>query len=761
MGRRSARLSMIIPITIHGTDNGGQAFRENTWTIGVNKQGAKIATFHPLLLGSQISVVNPVLGRTAKARVIWVGEKRFPEDPYEVGVELVEAQNVWGVKFPPEDWQRPLGAGGGVRGHEGAAEGAEQAAAKSVPPEAPKSPEGAEPAATPKESAAPPEKFNQFNLAMTALSHFAQQAGVTAGERSEALPGPPAKPVDSEVRAMLQQVRDLQEKLQEKENYLRSFEERLKSEADRLQASRDQVEALLAKFEGARQAQAEVKQGRSISEGSAPSIESALEMSGQQLVERLTQSFDEHAQAAFQISERAFQEKLEKLETQVQEQTSGAGLRIQQECEQAAEEFRKIVSNRVDWAVDSLNIATGAAAAKLLAAYQKVEADSEAFSADYPRKLGELSSFSLEAFRLKTQTLLADFQASMEKTWTEFQERGTKEITERLGENSDELLESWAKQLHRQADDVLEMLTEQLKALGAQLVNETKKQLLATSHSTRQTLASEAEGNVQTVRALGEKLGAAGEALVGEAAKQLSVMTRATLESLAREAQTVAEECQSQAQGTLQEFRDRGPRELEADLQRVLEKHREAMLKELQKQAEDSTERALAQIRSRSDVVAKEASETVYKQVGVGAVVLKDWADQARAQLENFLQRSAEVFQKQISVISETTLEKHHKGAEAMVQDLRARLQQAASIFREKEPEPTETESKEAPVEQTVAASPPPDSATGENLDPAIERFKKRQEQAIKEAAEAFRNRLTEMLAGFQTDAEKTDEQDR
>src|SRR3989449_8205593 len=112
VGRRSVRLSMIIPITIQGVDASGQPFKENTWTIGVNKQGAKIATFHPLATGTPISIVNPVLGRTAKARVIWVGEKRFPEDPYEVGVELTEAQNVWGIKFPPEDWQKagPVGA---------------------------------------------------------------------------------------------------------------------------------------------------------------------------------------------------------------------------------------------------------------------------------------------------------------------------------------------------------------------------------------------------------------------------------------------------------------------------------------------------------------------------------------------------------------------------------------------------------------------------------------------------------------------------
>jgi hypothetical protein len=97
VGRRSARLSVIVPIAIRGTDLKGLVFKENTWTIGVNKHGGKLATFHQLTPGDQIVIENPVLGRTAKARVIRVGEKRFPEDPYEISVELLEAQNVWGV----------------------------------------------------------------------------------------------------------------------------------------------------------------------------------------------------------------------------------------------------------------------------------------------------------------------------------------------------------------------------------------------------------------------------------------------------------------------------------------------------------------------------------------------------------------------------------------------------------------------------------------------------------------------------------------
>jgi hypothetical protein len=277
---------MIIPITVHGTDNSGQVFRENTWTIGVNKQGAKIATFHPLRLGGQISVVNPVLGRTAKARVIWVGEKRFPEDPYEVGVELMEAQNVWGIKFPPEDWQKPTSTGIPPRVHDGGTTpvtATTQQATKPARPEAPKPSEAVKAAetsaATSKDSGASPEKFNQFNLALAALSsHFQAET-----------------PAESAPAAGPQQAANLLEALQEKEKNLRGLEEQIKAQADRLEASRDQVGLLLAKLSEVQQGwQAEIQKARrALQEAATEALESTLESSGRQVIDRLTESLSE------------------------------------------------------------------------------------------------------------------------------------------------------------------------------------------------------------------------------------------------------------------------------------------------------------------------------------------------------------------------------------------------------------------------------------------------------------------------------------
>ncbi len=820
---------MIIPITIHGLDASGQSFKENTWTIGVNKQGAKIATFHPLALGTQISIVNPILGRTAKGRVIWVGEKRFPEDPYEVGVELTEAQNVWGIKFPPEDWQKSGPVGPSAHGYERAAETAHTApGVKPHAPEASKTLEDSKAAsasaATPAESASHPEKFNQFNLAMTAISHFAQQAERTPETRLQPIEESSAKlprQVDSQAQSVLQEVETRLDELEEKEKNIRSLGEHVNALADRLQASCAQVEALLAKVEDFQQgwqtdaekarrnvqeagqqalqstieelgqklrkemeaasftlvreaskqikseASASVEAAREEAEAHLPKLteetlskifaelearqkqaaaqvkehsglvmltaraemntelrgiadeieksfrgkmQKSLEDSAAQLLGRLTKAFEEQAQTA----EGSFQEKLRRAEEKIQEGISGASAKVRETLDQEAEGARKIISNRLDWAVDSLNIATESAANKLQIAYQKIESSFKADVENYPKKLEDLSSAAFQGLRQKTDALLDHLQIELQNARHELQERGTKQFSEQLQKTADELRESSAKALHKHAQDVLEMVTDQIKAPGMQLVDATQK--------------------------------------------QLSAMAVATLEFLTKEAQTLAEEYRGRVHRTLQEFQDSGPRELAAQLQNAWEKHRESLLKQLAKEVADSTQRAAAQIKYKTEQAAKEACESVYKQIGMGAIVLRDWTDQARTGLDASLQKSVEAFQKQISDLSRITAEHHRKESEGLLGDLHVRLQQAALLFQSKRTEPVDTKTQEGPAKLFEPSSTQLRNKPDDSLDFVIDRLKEKQEQAVSDAGEAFRKKLSEILSGFQARSEEDPE---
>jgi hypothetical protein len=107
-GRRSTRLSISIPVVISGKDADGNSFSESVRTLVVNKHGGKIATTYRLALGTEVSILNPALGVKAKASVVWLGEMTGPGDLHHVALQLVEAQNIWGIAFPPDDWSSEL-----------------------------------------------------------------------------------------------------------------------------------------------------------------------------------------------------------------------------------------------------------------------------------------------------------------------------------------------------------------------------------------------------------------------------------------------------------------------------------------------------------------------------------------------------------------------------------------------------------------------------------------------------------------------------
>jgi len=71
----------------------------------VNKHGGLIGTTHHLAMGTEALVENRAMSVVAKARVVWLGEKDDARDLHPVGLELLKAQNVWGITFPPDDWR--------------------------------------------------------------------------------------------------------------------------------------------------------------------------------------------------------------------------------------------------------------------------------------------------------------------------------------------------------------------------------------------------------------------------------------------------------------------------------------------------------------------------------------------------------------------------------------------------------------------------------------------------------------------------------
>jgi hypothetical protein len=104
LDRRSTRLPIAIPITISGVDAEGRAYTENVRTVVINKHGGKIATTRPLALGAGVLIENHAMHSVAKSTVVWLGENTPSGELHQVGLQLLEARNIWGIAFPPDDW---------------------------------------------------------------------------------------------------------------------------------------------------------------------------------------------------------------------------------------------------------------------------------------------------------------------------------------------------------------------------------------------------------------------------------------------------------------------------------------------------------------------------------------------------------------------------------------------------------------------------------------------------------------------------------
>jgi hypothetical protein len=256
-GRRSTRLPMAIPITVSGIDARGGTFKENTFTLSINRHGAEIATNRQLALGGEILVQNMSLGRTVKAKVVRVHGKRSPRTPFEVCVELREAENIWGVRFPPEDWEASL-----------LAPETDQEPGEPPVPMRGRSAPATPPAPTPSLKL----RGALAQLARGPASAIRPEAATEALAAAGATSDQQAAEGDVVLREPLSGV-------EEKVNVVRSLQQQLDEMAARLKTSQAELEVLLSTVYLMRMDwQAGVDQGqRQIREASAEAVQSASE----------------------------------------------------------------------------------------------------------------------------------------------------------------------------------------------------------------------------------------------------------------------------------------------------------------------------------------------------------------------------------------------------------------------------------------------------------------------------------------------------
>ena len=98
--RRSERVLLRVPIEVKGKREDGEIFREKTFTLVINRHGARISLKNSLRAGTQLIITNLYNRVSCPFRVVGRTGKSLGEGP-EWGVECLEpGVNFWGISFP-------------------------------------------------------------------------------------------------------------------------------------------------------------------------------------------------------------------------------------------------------------------------------------------------------------------------------------------------------------------------------------------------------------------------------------------------------------------------------------------------------------------------------------------------------------------------------------------------------------------------------------------------------------------------------------
>jgi len=112
--RRSTRIERSVPLIVFGQNRMGEPFVERTVSTSLNLHGCRYPSRHDYGVGSWVTL--QVVGLSVepkppavRARVRSVHTSQSSRELQQVGVELENPGNVWGIVTPPQDW---MSAGG-------------------------------------------------------------------------------------------------------------------------------------------------------------------------------------------------------------------------------------------------------------------------------------------------------------------------------------------------------------------------------------------------------------------------------------------------------------------------------------------------------------------------------------------------------------------------------------------------------------------------------------------------------------------------
>ncbi len=506
-------MSIAIPLTITGEDAAGIKFKERTRTIIINKHGAKISTFHSLTLGADLTVENQLLGRSAQATVVWLGEKRTPRGPAEIGIQLSEAQNLWGIELPPEDWQEgpPVGTGGRkleeVFDRRARASGQPATRAPAAPAVSP------EPATAARDSAPPPPARVQG-----ADECLSGPSGLPASGPHTGAAGPG---------------------IERGEQILQSLDKRVDEVVELFEAYRSEFGTLVARADAIRtgaQGEAEAARVR---------------------VQR----------AAADALEEAMGGIREKLRLEIDAAIRASGEKIEQETRQRLE---KAAQETMERAVQGLRKAAEESGGSLTA---KLNAASQAILEESRKLLREAMREVMDSFDKETKAIERDYPAQLQQRLKGYQDQRIHELETHLHQALEKQRQAVLKQVQKVGEDSVQRAVTQVSAACDQIIQtrvETVTSRLADqSKDAAERAGKEFEGlHVRFRQELQQTLAGFLEQSRKTAAANLQEITNKLLDESAALLRKQSDENMDLAAEQLREARARAVSQAEAALRR-------------------------------------------------------------------------------------------------------------------------------------------------------------------------------------------------
>lgn len=449
IGRRSARLSLIAPVILRGADAEGKPFKENTWTISVNKHGARLSTFYRLKVGDDVTMENPIYGRTAKGRVVRANEKHYPEDPYEISVELTEPTNVWGVKFPPEDWQKE---GWPAVGRKYTGKGPAFGMASK--------PEAVATCSASAKSGFPLQPTRRFpdppGFSPDAFRHnaygpaVARRCGISAAEDSQAPSSDgETRPAPAGDSGILSAVQEATRQLEEKQKAFQSLAAELEALAERLDSSRSELQTLVTTTEAQ-------QRGLNISkEGNPPESVEAQRIE----LERTTEEVREKLQKEADLISSRF---LHEAETGLQERTRGA---LEELNNTSADRFASLQDEQARRFGELLETSRAQAIEDAKREIAKAAREAEASLA--------MTRAAVESFSQEARKIREDFRGEVNKARQDYRETIQREIGALAKEAVEEQRAALQEHVRSQIDKLGEEAFNHVRSRFEQISQET------------------------------------------------------------------------------------------------------------------------------------------------------------------------------------------------------------------------------------------------------------------------------------------------